>query len=323
MLDTAQRTDFAELNRAYGQVFRPQKLTVGLVVPMENYAIGAAPSMENHVETAQLAEELGFTGLWVRDIPFDVPNFGDVGQMHDPFVYLSYLAAKTSTIALGAASIVLPLRHPAHVAKSAASIDQLSGGRLLLGVASGDRPDEYPAMALEYGARGEAFRESFDYIRQMGETRPRFTNQFGDLFGQLDMLPKPHGARIPLLVTGGSQQNRSWIADKADGWMVYPQAPGQQMQALADWRSDVARHGEYAKPVMHPLYIDLLAEEGMQAQPLHLGIRSDAGTLRQFLRAVQASGVNHVALNLRFNRAPVEQTLRRLAAEVLPEFTES
>jgi len=52
---------------------------------------------------------------------------------------------------------------PAHVAKAAASVDVLSGGRLLLGVASGDRPEEYPALYLPFADRGERFRDSFDY----------------------------------------------------------------------------------------------------------------------------------------------------------------
>ena len=70
-------------------------------------------------------------------------------------VYLGLLAGLTERIALGVASIVLPLRHPAHVAKAAASVDVLSGGRLLLGVASGDRPEEYPALNLPFADRGE------------------------------------------------------------------------------------------------------------------------------------------------------------------------
>jgi alkanesulfonate monooxygenase SsuD/methylene tetrahydromethanopterin reductase-like flavin-dependent oxidoreductase (luciferase family) len=68
-------------------------------------------------------------------VPFNVPTFGDAGQADDPFVYLGLLAGKTEYIALGVASAVLPLCHPAHVAKAADSADVLSGGRLILGVA--------------------------------------------------------------------------------------------------------------------------------------------------------------------------------------------
>ena len=320
MTEIAERLLFEQLNPAYGRVFKPGRLTIGLVVPVENYAVGANPAMARHAELAELAEQLGFAALWVRDIPFDVPSFGDVGQIFDPFAYLGFLAARTERIALGTASIVLPLRHPAHVAKSAASIDQLSGGRMLLGVASGDRPDEYPAMAIDYYGRGEAFRESFEYIRKMGEERPTFANSLGELSGALDMLPKPFASRIPMLVTGGSHQDREWVARRGDGWMVYPRPTPQLEQVIAVYRQDVARTADFDRPVMHPLYFDALPEGSCGAQPLHLGLRSDLATLRDYLASLEAVGVNHVALNLRFNQLPIETTLKRLAAEVLPPF---
>lgn len=131
---------FGTINRGFNSVFRPNRLSLGLVVPVEAYGNAPVPTMERHVERVQLAEDLGFSAVWVRDVPFNVPSFGDAGQVFDPFVYLGLLAGKTREIALGVASIILPLRHPAHVAKAAASIDVLSDGRLILGVASGDRP---------------------------------------------------------------------------------------------------------------------------------------------------------------------------------------
>lgn len=66
----------------------------------------------------------------------------EAGQVYDPWVWLGWIAAQTSTIALATGSIILPLRHPLHTAKASASVDQLTGGRFVLGVASGDRPVE-------------------------------------------------------------------------------------------------------------------------------------------------------------------------------------
>ena len=139
---------FAHVNHATSRTFQPDKLTLGLVAPLESHRSSPLPSLERHLERARLADTLGFRALWLRDVPFNVPSFGDAGQMHDPFVYLGILSGVTNNISLGVASIILPLRHPAHVAKAAASVDVLSGGRLLLGVASGDRPEEYPACLL-------------------------------------------------------------------------------------------------------------------------------------------------------------------------------
>lgn len=63
-------------------------------------------------------------------------------------------------------AIVVPIRHPLHLAKAAASIDQLSGGRLILGVATGDRPVEFPAFGIDPETRGERLREFLEVYRQ-------------------------------------------------------------------------------------------------------------------------------------------------------------
>ena len=174
-----QEMTFPSINHGYNRVFQPGRLSIGLVAPLENYPSGPVPSMERHLERAQLAERAGFSALWLRDVAFNVPSFGDAGQVYDPFVYLGFLAAHTNSIALGVASLVLPLRHPAHVAKAAASVDHLSNGRLILGIASGDRPDEYPAFRQNHANRGQRFRESVDYIRSMAESSPFTNSTFG------------------------------------------------------------------------------------------------------------------------------------------------
>lgn len=311
---------FASLNRAYDAVFRPGRLSLGLVVPLEAYAVGAHPTLAHHIERAQLAESLGFGALWLRDVPFEVPSFGDVGQILDPFVYLGALAIATESIGLGVASVILPLRHPAHVGKAAASVDQLSGGRMLLGVASGDRPAEYPALAMSFPDRGERFRESMAYIRALAESKPRLDNHHGQLPGTIDMLPKPVGPRIPLLITGGSQQSPQWVAEHGDGWMTYPRDPRTQARLVGDYRHRIAESGGVDKPVMQSLYVDLVDDRNAAPRPIHLGFRSGVSYLRSYLRQLQGIGVNHVALNLRFHTADIEQGMRQLAEHLLPEF---
>lgn len=311
---------FAPINRGFRTVFRPGRLSLGLVVPLEQYGNGPVPSMTRHLERVQLAESLGFSAVWLRDVPFNVPSFGDAGQIYDPFVYLGLLAGATERIGLGVASIVLPLRHPAHVAKAAASADVLSDGRLILGVASGDRPDEYPAMNVPFAERGARFRASYRYIRNMWAEYPTFDTRYGASQGGMDMLPKPASGGLPLLVTGGSQQSPAWVAENADGWMTYPRDVAAQAQCIEDWNARVAAAGQPAKPVMQPLYIDLATDPDAPPQPLHLGFRLGSKHLRSYLKSVEAAGMNHVALNLRFNLSDIETTLKRLADEILPDF---
>ena len=302
-------------------MFRPNRLSLGLVAPIEAYPREPAPTMERHIERVQLAEELGFSAVWLRDVPFNAPSFGDAGQIYDPFVYLGLLAGQTERIALGVASIILPLRHPAHVAKAAATADVLSGGRLILGVASGDRPEEYPALNLPFAERGAAFRESFDYIRQMGEDSPAFENAFGSPNGGIDMLPKPASGKLPLLITGGSQQDPEWIARHGDGWLTYPRNTVVQARIIRDWRARVEAVGGSDKPMMQPLYVDLTEDPDTRPQPIHLGFRLGVNPLRAYLKSLEQIGMNHVALNLRFNQADIETTLKRLTDDILPDFT--
>ena len=313
--------NFEAINKGYNSVFKQNKLSIGLVVPIENYAQSSVPSMKDHVKRAQLAEELGFKALWLRDVPFHVPSFGDTGQTYDPFTYLGYLTAKTTDIALGVASIALPLHHPVHVAKSAATVDQLSDGRLILGIASGDRYEEYPAMRINYENRGEQFREAFEYIRNAQKGFPTFKSKtFGNLQGNVDVLPKATAHKIPMLVTGFSQQSLQWNAENADGWMYYPRDTTQQKYRIAEWRDLITETQEYGKPFMQPLYIDLHENDDFKPQPIHLGFRIGAKYLREYLQHLQDIGVNHIALNLRFNSTPIEATLERLATNILPDF---
>jgi luciferase-type oxidoreductase len=312
---------FQPVNQAYNSAFRPNRLSLGLVVPLESYTSGPVPTMTHHIERVQLAELLGFSAVWLRDVPFNVPSFGDAGQVFDPFVYLGLLAAQTERIALGVASIVLPLRHPAHIAKAAASVDVLSGGRLLLGVASGDRPEEYPAMNMSFENRDERFRASFEYINRMWEDAPAFENAYGSPYGGMDMLPKPTAGKIPLLITGGSQQDPEWIACNGEGWITYPRSIEAQEKIITGWRDRIKTADIYDKPAVQSLYIDLLEDPDASAQPIHLGFRSGVKHLCSYLKSLEEIGINHVALNLRFNQSDIETTLKHLANELLPEFS--
>ncbi len=313
--------EFQKINKAYNATFKVNHLSIGLVVPIETYSNSPIPTMNKQLEIINLAEELGFSTIWLRDIPFNVPSFGDVGQMFDPFTYLGFLSGQTKKIALGVGSIILPLRHPAHIAKSAASIDVLSNGRLILGIASGDRPEEYPALNMNFSNRGERFRESFDYIKQVWQKSPTFENDFGSLSGGLDMLPKPVSGQIPMLITGASQQSPDWLAKNGDGWITYPRNPVFQSKIIRQWRLGAQTSGSYNKPVSQSLYIDLIENSTLSPEPIHLGYRLNTTHLKEHLKSLERVGVNHVALNLRFNQSNIERTLRRLAEEILPEFS--
>ncbi len=314
-----EATPFEPINAAYKRTFQPNHLSLGLVVPIEAYPHSAVPEMNDHIQRVKLAESLNFAAVWLRDVPFNVPSFGDAGQTYDPFVYLGALAATTSTIALGVASLILPLRHPAHVAKAAATADVLSDGRLLLGIASGDRPEEFPALNVPYDDRGQRFRDSYHYIRSMAGTTPDLQNPFGHVAGGIDLLPKPTSGRLPLLLTGFSQQSLDWVSAHGDGWITYPRPANQQQSLIQTLRSDSKNTSN--KPVIEPLYVDLAPDLKTPPRPIHLGIHTGVNSLLTYLKTRERIGVNHIAINLRFNRVGIEHTLNELAQHILPHFS--
>ena len=126
--------------------------------------------------------------------------------------------------------------------------------------------------------------------------------------------------RKALLITGSSRQSPDWMAEHGDGWITYPRAVPHQARAVADYRRATNALGHGDKPVMQSLYVDLASEPSEPPSPIHLGFRSGATALTDYLTAIEDAGVNHVALNLRFNQANIEDTLQRLADALLPRF---
>ena len=300
--------------------FQPGQLTLGLVFPIEAYA-GDAPTMQGQEALAQRAEAADFAALWVRDVPLRDPRFGDLGQIFDPWVYLGYIAAQTRRIALGTGAIVVPVRHPLHVAKAAASVDQLSGGRLLLGVASGDRPVEFPAFGVDADRRGELFREHIDILRQVQRTSYEPLRWSGGALANADLVPKPVTQELPLLITGSSQQALEWIAANGHGWLSYPRMLPLQRTVIAKWREAVRQHGgDIFKPFGQSLYIDLQAQPDAPMRPIDLGYRLGRDTLVGLLEQLRDMGVNHVMLNLKNSKRPAGEVLEELAQHVVPRF---
>jgi luciferase-type oxidoreductase len=301
----------------FHRMFAPGRLTLGLFFPIEAFR-GDQPAMRDQEQLATRAQALDFAALWFRDVPLRDPAFGDVGQVFDPFVYLGHIAAVTHTIALGTAAIVLPLRHPLHTAKAAASVDQLGQGRLVLGVASGDRPSEFPAFGVSIDERGALFRDNLMVLqRALGESFPLLDSRYGRLHG-VDLVPKATTREIPVLVTGRSGQDLDWIARHAHGWLSYPRAPSLQARVVNEWREAQHRvRGRIDLPFAQSLYIDLDARADLPEQPIHLGYRLGRRALVALLARLHAAGVQHVILNLKYGSRAAPKVMRELA-DALP-----
>jgi len=308
----------------FRRTFAPGKLTLGLFFPIEAFD-GDTPTMLGQVGLARRAEAGGFASVFVRDVPLRDPSFGDVGHLYDPWTYLGYIAGQTDRIALGTGAIVLPLVHPLSVAKASASIDRLSGGRLLLGVASGDRPVEFPAFGQDLQTRGSAFREAVEVIRSVhAKSFPRIQTGTSSLSGA-DLIPKPIAARVPMFVTGASQQPMEWIAENADGWLTYPRSPQTQSRVAQTWHQAVAQASNADttppfKPLAQSLFIDLTHDPDAAPVSIHQGFRLGRHALIELLAFHEQIGVNHIVFNLKYGQRPACEVIEELIEHVLPRF---
>jgi probable F420-dependent oxidoreductase len=159
-------------------------------------------------------EELGFDSAWVLEQPVGA------ARTLEPITVLAHAAAVTSRIRLGTAVVLLPLRVPVELAKTLATVDQLSGGRLIAGVALGAWRDRYPAFGLTAEGRVRRFEEAVLLLKRLW-TEPAVT--FDGEFWQLDeasVEPKPVQRPHPPLWFGGNAPAAVQRAARlADGWI--------------------------------------------------------------------------------------------------------
>ncbi|MGE8188723.1 TIGR03571 family LLM class oxidoreductase [Pseudomonas sp. NPDC086278] len=306
------------MNSHFQRLLGPNNFSIGLELPLdndwspsgqrlrmtENRPFGV-PDLKQHAHLARLADSSGFRALWVRDVPVYDPNFGDAAQVFETFSYLGYLAGITQNIMLGTAAVVLPLRQPWLTLKAANSIDELSNGRLLLGVASGDRPMEYPLFGCDYTTRGASFRSAVELLKSKG---------VGRLPEGAHLLPQREDP-FPLLVAGLGQQSPAWIGEHMDGWLAYPGTAQEHRRRVGLWR-EVG--GD--KPYISFVHLDLEADPQSPMKPLRFGGRGGRVALIAELEAMRESGVQHIGLQLRHSERPVAEVIEEIAEYILPRF---
>jgi len=144
----------------------------------------------------------------------------------EPFMTLAHAAALTTKIKLGTSVLILPQRQPALVAKQVATLDELSGGRVRLGVGSGWQRSEYEALEEDFGSRGTRLDEAIQLLRRYWSEEP--VEHAGDHYvaNAMAMNPKPpQGGQIPIWIGGTKAPALRRVAKFGDGWMAMD-APG-------------------------------------------------------------------------------------------------
>ena len=207
-------------------------------------------------------------------------------MFHEPFVLFGYLAGLTERIELVTGIIILPQRQTALVAKQAAEVDVLSGGRLILGVGIGWNQVEYEALGEDFHTRGRRSEEQVQLLRRLwDEELVTFEGEF-DTVRHAGILPRPE-RRIPIWFGGGAPSVLRRVGTYGDGWI--PGGRGTLEEARAEALSRFERIREHAREAgRDPDAIALVGGEQV-GPPIEEQV-ADA-------RAWEAAGATHLTLN--------------------------
>jgi len=193
-------------------------LGTGFGVCIPNF--GGSSSQESIVKVARSAEELGYDSVWVTDhVMLPRHQSYPYGRTYEAIVTLSYVAALTTKIRLGTSILVLPMRNPVITAKQLASLDDLSGGRVIAGLAVGWSEDEFNNLGARFEGRGRVFSESIKLIKALwSDKHPTFLGEYHKIANVVfDPVPRqPKGP--PIWIGGNSATAARRAAALSDGW---------------------------------------------------------------------------------------------------------
>ncbi|RUM97159.1 TIGR03619 family F420-dependent LLM class oxidoreductase [Pseudaminobacter arsenicus] len=177
------------------------------------------PNARELIDYGVRVEELGYDSVWVWDhmlLGVD-PNFPII----DSLTVLTGIAARTTRIKMGTGILVLPLRNPVALAKQLSSMDQLSEGRLVMGMASGWYKREFDAVGIPFEKRGKIMDENLEIMRRLWTEEMVSGEYMNHNISKAVMYPKPHQKEIPILIGGYVDRVLQRAATVGDGWLTY------------------------------------------------------------------------------------------------------
>ncbi|MEU6666416.1 TIGR03619 family F420-dependent LLM class oxidoreductase [Streptomyces sp. NPDC046727] len=286
----------------------------------EAWETGAGP--EDLVAVARAADAAGFAYIACCDHVAVPRRLAPVMSTvwYDPVATLAHLAAVTERVRLLSHVAVVGLRHPLLTAKQYATLDQLSGGRLVLGVGAGHVREEFEALHVDFERRGAVLDEVMDALRAaLGpEEFPEHHGKLYD-FADLGQRPRPAQEHVPVWVGGSSPAAVRRAALKGDGWL--PQGdPRERLPA------QIAR----LKALREEAGIEAPCTIGAIAEPLYVGrpgwnpgrrtLTGPPEEIAESLRAYRALGVDQIQVRFRSrSRAELTDQMAAFGAEVAPD----
>jgi probable F420-dependent oxidoreductase len=225
---------------------------------------GHGASSDGAVAVAQAAEAGGLTALWTVEhvvvpsgyeskYPYDpsgkMAGGAEEFDFPDPLIWLAYVAARTTTIKLGTGILILPQRNPVVTAKAVASLDHLSGGRVVLGVGAGWLAEEFAALNVPFDERGRRLDEYIGVMRALWTSDK--ASFHGDYFDFTDCISMPHPVRgsVPIVIGGHTPTAARRAGRLGDAFFPMSASPDALGEIIAAMRAAASEAGRDADAI--------------------------------------------------------------------------
>jgi probable F420-dependent oxidoreductase len=248
----------------------------GVILP--NY--GASASVDDIRRVAELAEELGFDSVWTTEHIIVGPEAVDpYGRVYDPLVTLGWIAGWTERIGLGTSIVLVPLHNPMHIAKETATLQELSGGRLTLGVGMGWHRDEFDFMGVPFEGRGRRADEAIRVMRALWSGERDFDGEHWS-FRRATFAPLP-SPQPEIWVGGSSPRALRRARELGDAWHPSRGSDADHVRRVKEEHPDLR-----VFPRTSPDNVDAMLEAGAEGAVVQFG---DEAAMRAFAAARLAS----------------------------------
>jgi probable F420-dependent oxidoreductase len=297
------------------------RFSIGLPTDRVEYA-EAFVTGDAVMECAAALESMGFDACFVTDHPAPDAKWLAAGGHHalDPMVALAFAAAATSRIKLQTHVMVLAYRNPLLTAKALLSLDTLSEGRVILGVAAGYLKPEFAALGVDFDERNELTDEAIDVIRLALTTDAlEFEGRHFRSRGTT-LRPRTERAVAPIWVGGNSRAAIRRAVDRGDGWVPFPNPANAAravrtplLASIEDLTERLAYMRDYATERDRAVPADVCFH------PFSLTAGYDAAALRSELDQLEALGVTWCAIGAPpgSTRSEYIEGARRLASDII------
>ena len=275
-----------------------------------------------------LAEELGYDSVWVMDHLFNngyIRERLDDKPYYHPLATLSYLAATTERVLLGTSVLVLPYHNPVELAKYTATLDQMSDGRVTLGVGVGAMTEEFAALGIPMSERGALTNECIRVMKELWTNQAPSYHSSRWNFDDLRFSPKPvQQPHIPLWIGGASPGALRRAARLGDGWHPSGLTPEEYAVRRQQVRELAEKAGRDPDSLTMSARVEVEAADGPSSDRAANRARIPGNDLEQAaitIAAYRDAGVEHLILALNTGEVGrIRSLMEDLASQALPQF---